>query len=83
MYFDLLLFKVLGQYIENLMSASSVFQPANPDSKKRYEQCSEFCLSHCLCFLGLSKTIQIFKIEYLEVSNIFFIREFKDIYKYS
>ncbi|KAJ7371405.1 hypothetical protein OS493_025867 [Desmophyllum pertusum] len=24
-----------GQYIENLMSASSVFQPANPDSKKR------------------------------------------------
>jgi len=27
--------QVLGQYIENLMSASSVFQPANPDSKKR------------------------------------------------
>ncbi|KAM7438998.1 hypothetical protein ABFA07_011557 [Porites harrisoni] len=27
--------KVLGQYIENLMSASSVFQPANPDGKKR------------------------------------------------
>lgn len=27
--------QVLGQYIENLMSASSVFQPANPDGKKR------------------------------------------------
>ena len=81
MYFNLLLFKVLGQYIENLMSASSVFQPANPDSKKRCEQCSEFC--HCLCFLGLSKNIQKFKIECLEVSKIFFIREFKDIYKYS
>ncbi len=24
-------FKVLGQYIENLMAASSVFQPANGD----------------------------------------------------
>ncbi|EDO49602.1 predicted protein, partial [Nematostella vectensis] len=27
--------QVLGQYIENLMSASSVFQPTNTGSKKR------------------------------------------------
>ncbi|XP_020613886.1 uncharacterized protein LOC110052102 [Orbicella faveolata] len=47
-YFELSLYKVLGQYIENLMSASSVFQPANPDSKKRYEQHSVFCHQHCL-----------------------------------
>jgi hypothetical protein len=29
--------QVLGQYIENLMAASSVFQSTSPKSKKKYD----------------------------------------------
>ncbi|ESN93138.1 hypothetical protein HELRODRAFT_89237 [Helobdella robusta] len=38
---------VLGQYIENLMAASSVFQSTSPKSKKRFQKLLALMFFHC------------------------------------
>ena len=48
--------QVLGQYIENLMAASSVFQSATPKAKKKWKF---FCWMRCQVKLTLSSYVHL------------------------